>query len=156
MKHSLSKFRSTSSRPYQWPNDILLPRASPAPGFSSQTVANLTYLIDKHNHLSSRRCSQQRFEEHLLFEASCNARLSHLLEVGIFDVVLTSETKGYGIHGSRIVGEMKNDASPSAVEKSRLKIQCFADKFHGLLIHASIVWRSSHRSCFVSPQCSLP
>ncbi len=59
-----------------------------------------------------------------------------------------SEAENHRIFGARFVDTIKNEGTPNAFEKSRLVIQAFNDKLHGLLTHAPTVQRSSQRLLF--------
>ena len=79
------------------------------------------------------------------FQASRLNEINGLLEEGLFTVVPARETGDYRVYGSRFVDEIKNAGQPKAYEKSRLVIQAFKDKDHGLMTYAPTTQRASQR-----------
>ena len=79
------------------------------------------------------------------FKDSRQAELNGLIEQGIFEIVSRKEAEGHRIYGTRFVDTVKNEGRPDAYEKSRLVVQGYADKSHGLLTYAPTVQRASQR-----------
>ena len=60
-------------------------------------------------------------------------------------MVPASEAGNFRVYGSRFVDEIKNAGQPNAYEKSRLVIQAFGYKDHGLMTYAPTTQRASQR-----------
>lgn len=82
---------------------------------------------------------------HNRFDDSRIAEFNGLMNRGVFKVVHELEAKGNRIYGSRFVDTIKNEGKPEAFAKSRLVVQAFNDKDHGLLTYAPTVQRMSQR-----------
>lgn len=78
-------------------------------------------------------------------------RSNGLLEKGVFEPVSKRAAEGRRIYESRFVDEVKNKGTPNAYEKSRLVVQAYNDRGHGLLTYSPTVQRSSKRMLFPSP-----
>ena len=52
------------------------------------------------------------------------------------------------MYGTRFVDEIKNAGKPNAYEKSRLVVQAYGDKSHGLITYAPTIQRASQRLLF--------
>lgn len=63
----------------------------------------------------------------------------------MFDVVLIETVKNRSIYAPCFTDEIKKVGTPQAFEKSRLMIQGYGEKSHGLLAYATIVLRVSQR-----------
>ena len=87
------------------------------------------------------------------FRESRRKELEGLIEKGVFEVVKKSEVTGR-VFGSRFVDEMKNRGTPEEYPKSRMVVQAYDDKNHGLLTHAPTVRRSSQRLFYHSQRYS--
>jgi len=79
------------------------------------------------------------------FTKSRRAELNGLLEKQVFEVVPKEAAQGKRIYGSRFVDEIKHQGTVDAREKSRLVVQGYNDRDHGLLTHAPTVQRASQR-----------
>lgn len=79
------------------------------------------------------------------FEESRKKELDGLIERGGLIIVDKSEADGYRIYGSRFVDSIKNKGSQDEYHKSRLVVQAFKDKKHGLLTYSPTVQRASQR-----------
>lgn len=82
------------------------------------------------------------------FKESRAKEIKGLMEKGVFVPVHKNAAEGYRIFGCRFVDTIKNEGSKEAFEKSRLVVQGFNDRNHGLLTHAPTVQRSSQRLLF--------
>ena len=89
--------------------------------------------------------SKQAGNDKNRFVESRRKEIVGLLEKGVFKPVHKSLAAGQRIFGSRFVDDIKNQGTSDEYLKSRLVVQGFNDKGHGLLTHAPTVQRSSQR-----------
>lgn len=71
--------------------------------------------------------------------------VNNLLDRGVFEYCSESDATGYRIFGSRFVDTVKYEGTADAFEKSRLVVQAYKDKKHGLLTYSPTVQRASQR-----------
>ena len=79
------------------------------------------------------------------FTASRRKELDGLIELDVFEPADASAAEGKRLYGSRFVDEVKHQGTPDAMEKTRLVVQGYGDRNHGLLTHAPTVQRASQR-----------
>ena len=79
------------------------------------------------------------------FEKARLKELQGLLNQGVFAIMPIQKAKGCRVYGSRFVDEIKNAGQPNAYEKSRLVVQGYNDKDHGLMTYAPTTQRASQR-----------
>ena len=65
------------------------------------------------------------------------------MEKKVFEPVHISKAEGHRIFNSRFVDSIKYEGTPEAYKKSRLVVQGYNDKTHGLLTYSPTVQRSS-------------
>lgn len=91
----------------------------------------------------------QKMERRLVvneaFQDARRKEIQGLLDQGVFAIVPATMAKGNRIYGSRFVDEIKNAGLTSAYAKSRLVVQAFEDKDHGLMTYAPTTQRASQR-----------
>lgn len=79
------------------------------------------------------------------FATSRAVELNSLVEQGVFSIVPSAHANGHRLFGAHFVDLFKKERTAHAFEKSRLVIQAFNDKQHGMLTHALTVQRPSMR-----------
>lgn len=159
------EFRTTVVKPYKYPVATESPSESPDSPVSQDTpepTAYLTFSSDCYDEneiegwcrdirdvqdssvfigeINSSRANQ--------FKRSREKEVMGLLEKGVFEPVPKSAAHGHRVYGSRFVDDIKNEGTSNAFEKSRLVVQAFNDRGHGLLTYSPTVQRSSQRMLF--------
>lgn len=170
-----TKFRTTVVKPYivdnrQSHQDVDAGvNDGPAPNVLQSTITDMeTPIVSMDISLSGLdvienpavwKAVVMQSEDHDFFAAARTNEFNGLVDKGVFALVPESEAVGNRVYNSRFVDEVKHVGTPSAYAKSRLVVQAFNDKEHGLLTNAPTVQRSSQRlllSLFASSSdCSL-